>query len=165
MARPISKKTSTTPKSASGATSTRSGTTRTSATTAASGKAAPKEEARTVTKIAAKAANPAPAAPLSATEEASADAGGPEMKKQELVQKVVERSGIKKRDAKPVVEAMLSVLGDALAEGRELDLQPLGKVMLNRSNDKSNARIIFAKIRQSKKHSESAKDTVAVTEE
>ncbi len=85
----------------------------------------------------------------------------PELKKQELLAKVVEQSGIRKRDAKPVVEAMLDVLGQALAEGRALDLQPFGKLMQNRSNEKSNARIIFAKIRQSKSSAKAEKEAVA----
>ena len=77
---------------------------------------------------------------------------GPEMKKQELLQKVLTRSGIKKKDAKPVVEAMLEVLGEALANGRELNLQPLGKIKMNRIKEMDRARVIVAKIRQSKNH-------------
>lgn len=77
--------------------------------------------------------------------------GGPVMKKQELIQKVVTRSGIKKKDAKPVVAAMLEVLGESLAEGRELNLQPMGKLKLNRTKETPKARIIVCKIRQSKR--------------
>lgn len=75
---------------------------------------------------------------------------GLELKKQELIEKVVRLSEVKKKDAKPVVEAMLQVLGEALAEGRELNLKPLGKVKLNRTKEMPNARVIVAKIRQSK---------------
>jgi len=87
--------------------------------------------------------------PVVVTENAAADTG-PELKKQELLDKIVTRSEVKKKFAKPVVEAMLEVLGEALAEGRELNLQPLGKVKLNRTKETPNARIIIAKIRQSK---------------
>ena len=73
-----------------------------------------------------------------------------EMKKQELIEKVVKLSGIKKKDAKPVVEAMLEVLGETLAEGRGLNMQPLGKLKLNRTKEMPNARIIVAKLRQNK---------------
>jgi len=75
-----------------------------------------------------------------------------EMKKQELLARVVERSEIKKKYAKPVVEAMIAVLGEALAEGRELNLPPLGKVKQNRTKETPTARIIIAKIRQKKPH-------------
>ncbi|MCF6232261.1 MAG: HU family DNA-binding protein [Rhodobacteraceae bacterium] len=74
----------------------------------------------------------------------------PELKKKELVDMVVVRSGIKKKDAKPVVEAMLAVLGETIASGRELNLQPLGKLRINRTAVKDNARVIICKLRQSK---------------
>ncbi|WP_297767638.1 HU family DNA-binding protein [uncultured Roseovarius sp.] len=79
------------------------------------------------------------------------DDAGPEMKKQELLSKVLERVETKKKFAKPVVEAVLEVLGNALADGRELNLEPLGKVKQNRVRDAANAHIIIAKIRQPKK--------------
>ena len=74
---------------------------------------------------------------------------GPEMRKKELIDLVVERSGIKKKDAKPVVEATLAVLGEALADARELNLQPLGKVMVRREKEMPNGRVLVTKIRQS----------------
>jgi nucleoid DNA-binding protein len=72
-----------------------------------------------------------------------------DMKKKELIDLVVERSGIKKKDAKPTVEAVLAVLGETIAAGRELNLQPLGKLRINRVEDKSNGRVIICKLRQS----------------
>ena len=74
---------------------------------------------------------------------------GPVMRKKELIDLVVERSGIKKKDAKPVVEATLAILGEALAETRELNLQPLGKVKVRREKLMPNGRILVMKIRQS----------------
>lgn len=71
------------------------------------------------------------------------------MRKKELIDLVVERSGIKKKDAKPVIEAMLAVLGETIGGGRELNLQPLGKLRINRSEERSNGRIIICKLRQS----------------
>ncbi|WP_245231048.1 HU family DNA-binding protein [Parasedimentitalea huanghaiensis] len=73
----------------------------------------------------------------------------PEMRKKELIDLVVERSGVKKKDAKPVVEAMLAVLGETIGEGRELNMQPLGKLRINRSELRNNGRVIICKIRQS----------------
>jgi len=105
---------------------------------------------------------PPPPRPTAETGEAPS---GPDLKKQELLQKVVTRSGIKKKDAKPVVEAMLEVLGEALADGRELNLQPFGKLKHNRTKETPTARIIVAKIRQSKKSGDTAKDTVAAAAE
>lgn len=88
----------------------------------------------------------------------------PMLKKQELIAKVVERCDVKKKDAKPIIEDVLAVLGEALAEGRELNLQPFGKLMHKRNKDGPNARIIVAKIRQAKpgkKRDEATKEPVA----
>jgi len=78
---------------------------------------------------------------------ADSDAGEP-LKKQELIEMVVARSDVTRKFAKPVIEAMLAVLGEALAEGRDLNLQPLGKVKRKRVKDAAKARIIVANIRQ-----------------
>ncbi|WP_424986163.1 HU family DNA-binding protein [Microbulbifer sp. S227A] len=84
-----------------------------------------------------------------------------EMKKKELVDLVVSRSGIKKKDAKPVVEAMLAVLGESIAEGRELNLQPFGKLRINRKVEKDNGRVTVCKLRQT---SNATSDTTALAE-
>jgi len=73
---------------------------------------------------------------------------GPELGKKELVEQAVERSGIKKRDAKPVVEAVLALLGEAVAGGRELNLKPFGKLRINRSQERSNGKVFVCKLRQ-----------------
>lgn len=74
---------------------------------------------------------------------------GPMMRKKELIETVVERSGLKKKDVKPVVEMMLTVLGDAIADNRELNLPPLGRLKIRREKKLPNGRIVVAKIRQS----------------
>lgn len=84
---------------------------------------------------------------------------GPVMRKKELIDLVVERSGIKKKDAKPVVEATLKILGEALAETRELNLQPLGKVKVRREKLMPNGRVMVTKIRQSMPNTNTSDDT------
>jgi len=71
-----------------------------------------------------------------------------ELRKKELFELVVARSGMKKKDVKPVVEAMLSVLGDAWAEQREMDLPPLGKFKVQRGKELSDGRVLVLKLRQ-----------------
>ena len=83
------------------------------------------------------------------------------LKKPELIDMIVERSGVKKRDVKPALEAALQILGECLIEGREMNLQPLGKVKLNRMKELSNARVINCKIRQPIKPQEEHKDPLA----
>ncbi len=86
---------------------------------------------------------------------------GPELKKKELIEAVVTRSGIKKKDAKPVIEAMLAVLGEELAQGREMNLKPLGKVKINRIKQLSNARVIMCRLRQNDPGENPVKDPLA----
>lgn len=108
--------------------------------------AAKKPERAPAKPVPAKADTPAPAV----VTETKAVVAPSELKKKELLDVVVERSGVRKKFAKPVVEAMIDVLGEALAEGREINLQPFGKLKQQRTKDTSNAQIIVAKICQSK---------------
>jgi len=52
----------------------------------------------------------------------------PVLRKKALIEGAVLRSGQKKRDAKPVVEAVLAILGEALERGDQLNLPPFGKL-------------------------------------
>ncbi len=83
------------------------------------------------------------------TETAGAAIASPDLKKSELIQLVAERANLRNNKVKPVVEAMLEVLGEAIQDGRELNLNPFGKVKINRQKDTGNARVTVAKIRQS----------------
>lgn len=75
---------------------------------------------------------------------------GPMMRKKELIDAVVTKSGIKKKDAKPVVEAMLEVLGSALQDGRELNLQPMGKIKVKREKKMAEGKVLVTRIRQNR---------------
>ncbi|MFP7673260.1 HU family DNA-binding protein [Marivita sp. S0852] len=72
----------------------------------------------------------------------------PELKKKELIDTIVARSGVKKRDAKPVIEAMLAVLGETIANGRELNLAPMGKLKITRMKKTTKAHIITTRLRR-----------------
>jgi len=85
----------------------------------------------------------------------------PELKKKELIDTVVARSGIKKRDAKPVVEAMLAVLGETIAEGRELNLAPMGKLKITRMKKTTKAHVITTRLRRNENHQADAADPLA----
>lgn len=73
-----------------------------------------------------------------------------ELKKKELIERIIAKNGMKRRDVKPVVETMLEVLGAAIGDGETLNLQPFGKVMVKRTNDAPNAKVSVVKIRQRK---------------
>lgn len=72
----------------------------------------------------------------------------PILKKRELYELVSTRSGLAKNKIRPVVDAMIDVLGETIAQGRGMNLPPMGRVMIKRSKDGPNARISIVKVRQ-----------------
>ena len=86
----------------------------------------------------------------------------PPLRKQDLLEKVSRRSGTSKRDAKPVIEAMLALLGEALDEGRELNLEPLGKVKVKRAKDLSNAKVSIVKVRRRRQSTDNKDQDVSL---
>ncbi len=77
---------------------------------------------------------------------------GPVMlKKGEVLDKVVAETGIKRSDAKAVVEGFLTLLAAELKEGRDMQLPPLGKIKLVKSKVVGQgATALTVKIRQPK---------------
>ncbi len=78
---------------------------------------------------------------------AQAVESGPMVKKKDFIDRAVVRSGVKKKDARPAVEAALAVMADALKAGEELNLPPLGKVKVNRVKKLKDATMLIVKIR------------------
>lgn len=73
------------------------------------------------------------------------------MKKAELIDQVVERTGVKKRDAKASVEAALAIMSETLIKETDLNLPPLGKVRLVKSMDQNEgAKVLTLKLRTMK---------------
>ncbi|WP_417249080.1 HU family DNA-binding protein [Celeribacter sp.] len=73
-----------------------------------------------------------------------------EVNKKAFYERVAEASGAKKNKIKPVVDAVLAELGEALMAGEEMNLPPLGKLSVNRQKDAGNAHVLITKIRRSK---------------
>ncbi len=101
-------------------------------------------------KIANKAAANPPSPSFTVVTEVEPNLTDPEMKKPDLINLVVERTGMKKKDVKPVVEAMLGVLGETLSRGQEMNLQPFGRVKINNTKDLAKAQVHSVRIRQAK---------------
>lgn len=74
------------------------------------------------------------------------------VRRKQLLDRVAELSGTRKQIAKPVIEATLAVIGEALANGEEVNLQPLGNIKVKRATENESANVIHAKIRQSKSY-------------
>ncbi len=66
----------------------------------------------------------------------------------DLIDRVVALSGAKRQSVKPVVEATLKVLGDALEAGENLVLPPLGRARLNRSKDTASGPMLTVKLKR-----------------
>ncbi|MEL7256288.1 MAG: HU family DNA-binding protein [Pseudomonadota bacterium] len=96
---------------------------------------------------------PASKAPVvAASKPAAPDAArvATEMKRKELVEEVSRRAELPKHKVKPVVEAMISVMGEAVTSGRTMNLQPLGRLVHKRRKEHPNATISIVRIRQAK---------------
>ncbi|MEF3049269.1 HU family DNA-binding protein [Pseudotabrizicola sp. L79] len=99
-------------------------------------------------------------------EDAEASTKDNGLKLRDLVNRVVDATGAKKKDVKPVVEATLEQLGAALAKGEELNLPGMGKVRVARSIDKDGRTMMTLKVRGPGAPKEKeAKEALADTEE
>lgn len=73
------------------------------------------------------------------------------VKKAELIDKIVERTGLKKRDVKPSVEAALEEFAATLLAGKSLNLPPMGKIKMMKCKDLENgAQVLTLKMRTTK---------------
>ncbi len=73
-----------------------------------------------------------------------------EMKRKDLLDAVSARAELPRHKVKPVMEAMLAVMGEAIAEGRSLNINPLGRMVRKRHKDTPNAKINIVRVRQPK---------------
>ena len=82
---------------------------------------------------------------------AEAAPAGETLRKADFVDRVVEVCGVKKRDAKPAVEAALAELAKALIAGEELQLPPLGKLRVAKVRElDGGAKMLTLKLRTMK---------------
>lgn len=87
----------------------------------------------------------------SATDVAPIEAPVDTLKKPEFLDRSVSRSGVKRRDAKPAIEAALSELLECLLRGDELNLPPLGKLKVVKSKELTEgAQVLTVKLRTMK---------------
>lgn len=82
---------------------------------------------------------PVAAVPVSAT---------PVLRIKDMLDRVVERSGARKAAVRPVLDAVLAELGEALSRGDSLSLPPLGKARVSRSKSEGGAEVIVVKLRR-----------------
>lgn len=93
-------------------------------------------------------AEASPAAVSENAEGVAADDGLDLMRKKELIEAAVARAGVKKRDAKPAIEAALAILGETLTSGRGLNMPGLGKVKVQNSKDLDEVKVVNLRLRR-----------------
>lgn len=130
-------------------TTSKSTTTRSKAATTAKQSTAKTAAAKASTTATTSTAAPAAKSPeLTVVSEVTPKLTTGEMKKRELIKAVMARSGARQKLAKPVVEAMLAIMGETLAEGRELNLPPMGKIKIQRQKKVSGGIVSVLKMRR-----------------
>lgn len=87
-------------------------------------------------------------APTLETQTDAADDAPEALRKKDLIEAAVERAGVKKRDAKPAIEAALAILGETLAEGRGLNMPGLGKIKVQNSKDLEGVKVVNLRLRR-----------------
>lgn len=104
-----------------------------------------------------KAAAPAARATKTAKPAEVADAEETRMlRKRDLVLRAAESSGVKKKDTRAVVEAVLAEIGAALSRGEGLILPPLGKAKINRQKETGGGEVLVLRLRRGGKNEAAA---------
>lgn len=71
------------------------------------------------------------------------------VRRKEMVARIAASSGVKPNLIKSVLDSVLKELGDALFAGESLNLEPLGKLSVNRQRETEKAKIVICKLRRS----------------
>ena len=70
------------------------------------------------------------------------------LKKKDLIDRVLAATGARKKIVKDIVEATLTVLGDALSKGEMLNVPPFGKAKVSRPTDAGTRNAMTVKLRR-----------------
>ncbi|GAB1363574.1 hypothetical protein MASR1M32_28100 [Rhodobacter sp.] len=88
-----------------------------------------------------------------------------QIKIKDLVLRVTEATGGKKKDVKEIVEATLAALGDALGKGEDLNLPGLGRTRIAKTAEKDGAATLTLKVRRGAHKKKEAKEPLADDED
>lgn len=70
------------------------------------------------------------------------------VKKAELIEQVVEATGMKRKDVKPVVEATLREISRVIAGGANMQIPELGKLMIHKRKELPGGEMVMLKLRR-----------------
>ena len=79
---------------------------------------------------------------------AAARVKGPVLRIKDLVDRVAEATGGKKKGVKEMVEATLTALGESLAKGEDFNLPGFGRTRIARTVEKDGASMMTLKVRR-----------------
>lgn len=91
--------------------------------------------------------------------EASAEPGAAVLRKKDFLERVTLATGGKKNQVREVAEAVLEVLGAALARGEALNLPPFGKAKLARRKQAAGGEVLTVKLRRAAEGGKSGADS------
>ncbi len=97
--------------------------------------------------------------------EKKAEAGGSRLAKKALLAQVVAATGAKPKDVKPILEATLDAIAQALGRGESLVLPPLGRLTVRPQREGANARVMTVKVRRTADKAEHASQALAEADE
>lgn len=70
------------------------------------------------------------------------------VRRKELVERIAASSGVKPNLIKSVLDAVLKEIGDVMSSGEVLQVQPLGKMSVNRRKDLPDGEVLICKLRR-----------------
>ena len=70
------------------------------------------------------------------------------VQKKDFVDRVVAATGVRKSEARPIIEATLEQLGEALSAGHTLAVPPLGRARVNLEKDLRGGDVITLRLRR-----------------
>jgi len=81
------------------------------------------------------------------------------VRRKELVDRIVENSGMKPNAVKNALDAVLKEVGDALSAGEALNLPALGRVSVNRRKELDDGEVLICKIRRRNRVADTSEQT------
>ena len=114
---------------------------------AAKDAARPRQEPKSVAPAKAAPKRPTAAKPLPKADNAAAEARVV-VRLKELTDRILATVSVKKKDARPVIEATLKHIGDALDAGEALILPPLGRLRVNRTKPAATGDMLTLKLKR-----------------
>ncbi|NCO86266.1 MAG: DNA-binding protein [Rhodobacterales bacterium] len=85
-------------------------------------------------------------APESAVAPEPAPVGRVQIRKKDFVDRVADRSGVRKADTRTAIEAALALMAEMLVAGEELNLPPLGKLKVTRVKDNPRGKVLMVRL-------------------